>query len=165
MIRTVRVLGVDWGDRKIGLAVSDPSGTVAVGAGTLVVSSRREALAALAAAATARDVERIVVGFPVSMSGSSGPRAEKTERFVEALRARVAIPILLWDERLTTAAALRTLRETGGSTRRDRGLTDELAATILLQSWLDARRTSRDGSTAPSEDGEPPTPRGGASAG
>jgi len=151
----MQVLGVDWGDRRIGLAVSDPEGRVAVGAGTLIVTSAGGALSALADAANSRGVEMIVIGLPVSLDGGHGPRAVKTERFARDLRARVMVPVVCWDERLTSAAAMRAIRETGGSDRSARGRTDEMAATILLQSWLDAQRTDRvagPGRTHPPDD-------------
>ncbi len=134
------VLGVDLGDRRIGLAVSNPSGTLAVGAGTLVVRSEREAIAALRAVVDERAIGRTIVGLPLSLSGERGPRARKTERFVERLRESLAIPVSLWDERLTTVEAGRALRAVTPEGRLRAGRTDESAAIIMLQSWLDARR-------------------------
>ena len=145
----MRVLGVDWGERRIGLAVSDPDGRVAVGAGRVVVASPRDAIVAIANAAAAREVEMIVLGFPISLGGERGARAEKTERFAEDLRTRVGVPVVLWDERLTSAAAMRAVWETGGSARSARKRVDEMAATILLQSWLDARRGDSGTETGP----------------
>ncbi len=135
------VLGVDLGDRRIGLAVSDPSGTLAVGAGTLAVRSEKEAIAALRAVVDEREIGRTIIGLPLSLSGERGPRARKTERFVERLRESLAIPVSLWDERLTTVEAGRALRAVTPAGRLRAGRTDESAAIIMLQSWLDARRT------------------------
>jgi putative Holliday junction resolvase len=146
----MRVLGVDLGDRRIGLAISDPTGTVALGAGFLQVRSTRQALSALGAVVQERQIHEVVVGLPLTMSGQRGARAEKTERFVGQLRKMIHIPVSLWDERFTTEAARRVIRETGARERGRRGRTDEIAATILLQSWLDARRaTARSGRSAP----------------
>ena len=138
--RRMMVLGVDLGDRRIGLAVSDPDETLAVGAGTLFVRSEREALAAIRAVVLERGIERAVVGLPLSMGGGRGPRAQKTERFVERLRMTLSIPVLVWDERLTTVEAKRALREVSPSGRGRPGRADEAAAILLLQSWLDARK-------------------------
>jgi putative Holliday junction resolvase len=134
------VLGVDLGDRRIGLAVSDPGETLAVGAGTLLVRSEGEAIAALRAVVDERGIARTIVGLPLSLSGERGPRARKTERFVERLRAVLPVPVLVWDERLTTVEAGRALRAVTPTGRLRPGRADESAAIILLQSWLDARR-------------------------
>lgn len=134
------VLGVDLGDRRIGLAVSDPDEVLAVGAGTLSVRSDREALAAIRAVVDERGIERAVVGLPLSMSGERGPRALKAERFVERLRETLAVPVSLWDERLTTVEAERALRVVSPESRGRHPRVDEAAAVLLLQSWLDARR-------------------------
>jgi putative Holliday junction resolvase len=135
------VLGVDWGDRRIGLSVSDPDGRVAVGVGTIHATSRREAIAALLEAARERDVEAIVIGLPITLRGTRGPRAEKTERVIDEIRSRTRVPVWVCDERFTTAAARRRLRETGAPARSGPS-TDEVAATLLLQNWLDARRAA-----------------------
>jgi putative Holliday junction resolvase len=139
-MRPVIVLGVDLGDRRIGLAVSDPDETLAVGAGTLFVRSEREALAAIGEVVRERGIERAVVGLPLSMGGGRGPRAQKTERFVERLRAALSVPVSVWDERLTTVEAERALREISPPGRARPGRADEAAAVLLLQNWLDARR-------------------------
>ena len=139
------VLGVDFGDRRIGLAVSDPSGSVAVGAGTLVVRSEREAIAAIRAVVEEREVGETIVGLPLSMSGERGPRARITERFVDRLRKSLPVPVSVWDERLTSVEAGRALRAVSPGVRPRAGRTDESAAIILLQSWLDARRSRGDG--------------------
>lgn len=150
------VLGVDLGDRRIGLAVSDPHGLVAVGAGAVAVRSEDEAIAAVAAAAREREVDEIVIGIPITMRGTKGPRAAKTERFAGRLRKVVAVPVSLWDERLTTVEATRALRSIGRSADRS-GRVDQAAATLLLQSWLDAQRGGRGGASgaAGPDRGEP----------
>jgi putative Holliday junction resolvase len=141
---SMKVLGVDLGDRRIGLALSDPSGVVALGAGFLEMRSQREALDGIEAIVSEKEVDQVVIGLPLTMSGQKGERAQITERFVDRLREHVQVPIMLWDERFTSEAAKRTLSDAGRgarrAARREKGRTDEIAATLLLQSWLDSQR-------------------------
>lgn len=134
----MRVLGVDLGTRRIGLAVSDPSGTLA---SPLTVQARgddhAEDHAALLATADAERVARIVVGLPLSLSGDEGPAARAARAEVEELRAATSLPIDVHDERFTTVSATRRLRESGrGRAKRDP--VDAAAAAEMLQSYLDA---------------------------
>lgn len=133
-----RVLGVDLGDVRIGLAISDPLGLTAQPLGRLPAASARDRLARLAAIVRERDVVRVVVGHPLLLSGEAGTRARASEAFVERLRGEVACPVDLWDERLTTAQAERALIEGDVRRGRRREVVDAAAAAILLQSWLDA---------------------------
>ena len=119
-----RILAVDYGEKRVGLAVSDPSRTIATPAGFIV---RR----AEAAEATA-----FVVGLPLDDQGDDTPRAIETRMIAAELEKRTGLPVRLVDERYTTAAALRTVREMGGTTRGRKGDVDALAATILLQHAL-----------------------------
>ena len=141
----MKVLGVDLGDRRIGLALSDPSGVIALGAGFLEVRSEGDALAAIERFIGEKQVDHVVIGLPLTMAGEKGERARITERFVKRLETRIAAPVTLWDERFTSEAAKRTLIDAGRGARRaarkQRGRTDEIAATLLLQSWLDARQS------------------------
>ncbi len=140
-----RILAVDLGTRRIGLALSDPTRSVAVPLDTLIHHERRKDLAAVAALARSHEVGRIVVGWPRNMDGRSGPAAKQAEAFAEALRRIVPVPVDLWDERLSTVAAERTLRET--SVRRDRRVLvrDQIAAALILQAYLGARPWERGG--------------------
>ena len=135
-----RVLGLDLGDARIGVAISDPDRRVAVPHGTIHVGQPPGELKAVAALVRELRASAVVVGHPRSMSGASGPRAQQAEAFAEALRAVVPVPIELQDERLSTVEAERSLREAGLDGRRRRGVVDEAAATVILNAWLDARR-------------------------
>lgn len=144
----MQILGVDLGDRRIGLAISDPSERIALGAGFLEVRSRREALSSLSEFVLRNGIGEIVIGLPLTMAGKRGERAQITERFVEQLAKAVPARISLWDERFTSDAARRAVADAGPgarrAVRRHRGRTDEIAATLLLQSWLDSRCPASD---------------------
>ena len=133
------VLGLDLGDARIGVAISDPERRLAVPHGTIHVGQPPGELKAVAALVRESDATAVVVGYPRSMSGASGPQAQKAEAFAEALRAVVRVPVELQDERLSTVEAERSLREAGLDGRRRRGVVDEAAATVILNAWLDAR--------------------------
>lgn len=130
-----RIMAVDLGSARTGIAVSDELGMLAQPWKTL--PGGEAALEAVVAAAGELKPARILVGLPRNMDGSYGPAAESSRAFAENLRARVACPVDLWDERLTTVAAQRALRESGRKARDQRGVVDQVAAQILLQSWLD----------------------------
>jgi putative Holliday junction resolvase len=132
----VRILAVDWGERRIGLAVSDPTGVIASALPTLTVGGRDEAVGRVAAVASETEAERIVVGLPLRMSGERGEAALAAERFAEALRRRTEIPIHTYDERLTSALSQRRLHERGVRTGHAKGLVDAGAAVALLESYL-----------------------------
>jgi putative Holliday junction resolvase len=131
-----RILAVDWGERRVGLAVSDPQGILATGLKTLVVRGASDALVRVAAIAAEREVERIVVGLPLLLSGERGEAAEHAQRFADALKARTGLPVDTYDERLTSALSERRLREAGGRRGRSRTRVDEGAAVALLESFL-----------------------------
>ena len=136
----MRVLAVDWGERRVGLAVSDPRGVIATGLPTLDVRGREDALTQVAAAAVAQEAERIVVGLPLHLSGERGEAAVAAEAFAKALTERSGLRVDLYDERLTSALGRRRLHETGvrpgGSKARDKGRVDASAAVALLESYL-----------------------------
>jgi putative Holliday junction resolvase len=133
------VLGLDYGTRRIGLAVSDPEGRFAFPAGTLQRRGREKDLAALADVIQERGVRRIVLGLPLHMDGRSGEMAEAVRAFAGHLERATGLPVELLDERWTTREAERALRESGG--RRRRGNVDAVAATILLRTWLEQQRS------------------------
>jgi len=134
-------LGVDVGTVRIGVAVSDPDGLLAVPLETVPRGSGD--LDRLAVLAGERDAVGFVVGLPRTLSGAEGPAAQESRRFALALARRVApTPVTLLDERLTTAAAAQALRGAGLSTRRSRPVVDQVAAAALLQGALDTLRTS-----------------------
>jgi putative pre-16S rRNA nuclease len=140
-----RVLGVDLGDVRIGVAISDDARRVAVTLGTVHVGRPPGELKAIAGLVRDHDVSVVVVGLPLSLDGSRGPRAGLAEAFAEGLRAIVAVPVELHDERLTTVEAERGLRAAGVPGRDRRAVVDAEAARILLQSWLEADRGSASG--------------------
>lgn len=133
-----KVLGVDFGDRRTGIAISDAARIIAFPRQTLDCPLLEQAAAAVARLAEAEGVVEIVVGLPLNMDGSRGPRAARTEQFCAELAKRTAIPLQRWDERLSTKIAESVLIEAG--TRRDRRkeVVDKLAAQVILQGYLDA---------------------------
>ncbi|MBV9075458.1 MAG: Holliday junction resolvase RuvX [Acidobacteria bacterium] len=135
-----RILGLDVGARRIGVAVSDPLGLTAQGLETIQRRNRRYDSGELQKVVSAHEIREIVVGNPLRMSGESGTQAEKMEAFAAQLRQTFAMPVHLWDERLTTAEAHRLLDETGIRDSRRKEVIDKMAAVLILQSFLDARR-------------------------
>jgi putative pre-16S rRNA nuclease len=134
------VLGLDVGSKRIGIAVSDPLGITAQGLETLQRQNKRLDFERLAQVVRDYGVGEIVVGFPLRMSGVEGIQAEKMHRFADELRERVGLPVHLWDERLTSAEANRLLRETDMSILRRRQVVDQMAAVLILQSWMERQR-------------------------
>jgi putative Holliday junction resolvase len=132
-----RVLAIDYGERRIGLAVSDPTRTIASPAGFVTRrAGKRPPVAELVRRAMAQEATAIVVGLPLDDAGNETPRSEDVRRVAAELERRTGLAVTLVDERYTTAAALRAIQEMGGSTRGRRGDVDALAATILLQHAL-----------------------------
>ena len=135
-----RILAVDWGERLIGLAVSDPQGIIATGLSTLDVRGPEEGAARVAEVAAETGAESIVVGLPLLMSGQAGEAARSALAFAESLRRRVGVPVDTYDERLTSALSARRLREVGVRTGHARGRVDQGAAVALLESYLSRLR-------------------------
>ena len=132
-----RWLAVDLGDRRIGLALSDPTGTIASPAGFIERrAGKRPPLTALLAKATELGATGFVVGLPLDSNGEDTPRADEARRLAHELSTRSGLPARLVDERFTTAAALQAIAEMGGSTRGRKGDVDAIAATLLLQHAL-----------------------------
>ena len=129
-----RWMSVDWGERRIGLAVSDPSGTIASPAGVVERrAGKRPPIAELVRRAESLEAKAIVMGLPLDGEGEDTPRAVECRRVAAELARRTGLPVALVDERFTTATALRAIRDMGGSTRGRKGDVDALAATVLLQ--------------------------------
>ena len=147
----MRVLGLDVGDRRIGIALSDELGLTAQGLMVLKRRDRATDLTALQALITHHQVERIVVGMPRNMDGSYGRQALKTERFMRALEQATHLPCVGWDERLTTQQAERLLIEADRRRDQRKAIRDQLAAQLILQNYLDyqhieeARRRRHEG--------------------
>lgn len=136
-----RLLAVDYGERRIGLAISDPTGTIASPAGhVLRRAGKRPPIAELVRRAAELEARGFVVGLPLDQNGDDTPRASEARRVAAELAKRTGLPVELVDERFTTAAALRAVREMGGSTRGRKGDVDALAATVLLQHALSHAR-------------------------
>jgi putative Holliday junction resolvase len=134
-----RVLALDLGKKRIGLALSDELGVTAQGLETLQRTNIREDLARISQIASERNVSLILIGNPLHMSGREGRQVEYARDFGERLYAASGIPVEFWDERLTTVAAQRVLRESGISIEKRAKAVDRLAAVILLESYLDSR--------------------------
>jgi putative Holliday junction resolvase len=134
-----RVLGLDVGSKRIGVAVSDPLGITAQGLETVQRQNKRLDFEKLGKLVREYSISEIVVGFPLRMSGAEGIQAEKMQRFAEELRERLQVSVHLWDERLTSAEANRLLRETEMSIQRRGQVVDQMAAVLILQSWMEHR--------------------------
>jgi len=135
------LLAVDWGERRIGLALSDESQTLAQPLATLTRRpGKRFPMAQLVAHITQDRVVGVVVGLPLDEAGAEGDAARAARALAEDIGRRASIPVALWDERMTTARVLAAVRELGGSTRGRKADVDALAAALLLQHYLDARR-------------------------
>jgi len=134
----MRALGVDLGTKRIGLATSDLSGTIATPLTTLERSrSTRSDHASLARIVTDEEVEIVVIGLPIQMNGELGMAAEAAQREAALLGTVLDVPVILFDERMTTVAADRALKEANISASRRRLYVDRVAAAVMLQSWLD----------------------------
>jgi len=134
----VRILALDVGKRRIGVAVSDELGLTAQGLDTIQRTNTREDYAVIARLASEKEVGMILIGNPVNMSGQEGRQAEWVRRFAEGLGSRCGLPTQLWDERLTSVEAGRVLRQSGISIEKRARAVDRLSAVILLQSYLDS---------------------------
>ena len=134
-----RLLGVDLGSKRIGLALSDELGFLASTHSVLQSRGRQQDARAVAEVARTNDAATIVLGLPLSLSGEEGPQADKARRFADAL-AKQGLEVQLWDERLTTLEAQRYLRDAGMRRAKRAETIDAAAAAVLLQSYLDARR-------------------------
>ncbi len=135
-----RILGVDYGDARTGLAVSDLSGFLASAVGTVKATGMRKTAEAVAAEAKKHGVREIVLGLPVNMNGTEGPRAEKARAFGAMLEELTGLPVTLFDERLTSAAAHQIMNITDTRGKKRKGTVDMLSAEIILQDYLDSKR-------------------------
>ncbi|HLZ40291.1 MAG TPA: Holliday junction resolvase RuvX [Candidatus Sulfotelmatobacter sp.] len=135
-----RVLGLDVGLRRVGVAISDPLGITAQGLETLHRKNKKYDLQHLNRIIREYDVKEIVVGLPLRMSGAEGAQAEKIQAFAEDLRKHFKLPVHLWDERLTSAEANRLLRETDLSIEKRGRAVDRMAAMLILQGWMESQQ-------------------------
>jgi putative Holliday junction resolvase len=134
-----RALGIDHGDARIGLAISDELGMLAHPLETIHVKDVADPIAHIAAIVARDKIGQIVLGLPRNMDGTYGPAAEKVRAFADKLRAACPCPLKLWDERLTSVAAQRSLHEAGRNVKNSRAVIDQVAAQMILQGWLDAQ--------------------------
>ena len=137
-----RTMGLDVGSKTIGVAVSDPLGITAQGLDTIRRRNKRQDFEELARLLREYNVQDIVVGFPLRLSGSEGVQSEKIRQFADELRKRFQRKVYLWDERLTSSQANRILREAELSIRKRSQAVDRMAAVLILQSWMDSRAIS-----------------------
>ena len=137
-----RVLGLDVGDRRIGVAMSDPLGLTAQGLTVVERHGGAGDVEAVRALVEQHGVETVVVGLPLTMRGEHGPQAKKVVEFSDALKRRISVPIELVDERLTTVQGARALRDTGASQKTRKAMIDQVAAQLILQQFLDRGRAS-----------------------
>jgi len=138
-----RILAIDFGARKIGLAVSDELGLTAQGLETYYRGNKKADFDHLRRTIKQYNVTEIVMGLPLRMSGDEGIQAEKVQTFAEELRRKFKLPVQLFDERLTSVEANRVLRETEMSIRRRGQVVDQLAAVLILQSFMECRRVTK----------------------
>lgn len=140
---TGRILGVDYGTKRVGIAISDPMGMLATPLSVETVQSVNEAITAVCRIARDRGVVKIVVGIPINMNGSSGPMALEAGKFVELLRTASGLPVDITDERLSTSLVERMLLDADVSRGRRKQVRDKLAAQVILQGYLDAKEFGR----------------------
>jgi len=139
-----RLLGLDVGHKRIGMAVSDPLGITAQGIETLQRRNKRTDFQQLAKVIRNYHVSGIVVGLPLRLSGSASAQTEKVTAFAEELRTRFQLPVHLWDERLTSVEANRLMRDADASIEQRAASVDRMAATLILQSFMDAHAAQQD---------------------
>ena len=136
----MRALGLDVGSRTIGVAVSDELGMLAHPRRTLARAGTRADVETIAGIVASEEARAVVVGVPLTLAGGIGHRARRVMVLVDALRARLDVPVETWDERFSTVEAEARLREQEVSARRRKEVIDQAAAAVILQGWLDARR-------------------------
>lgn len=142
----MRMMGLDYGTKTVGVAVSDPLGITAQAVETIerkAENKLRQTLARIEVLAKEYEVEKFVIGLPKHMNNDIGERAEKSMEFGEMLHRRTGIEVVMWDERLTTASAERTLIEAGVRRENRKQVIDQIAAVFILQSYLDSRSISK----------------------
>lgn len=137
----MKIMAVDFGDARTGLAVCDRTEFLASPVGVIHEKEFYQTVNKVAAAVKEYDVKEVVVGYPKNMNGTVGDRAKKCETFVEMLQQIVDVPVKLWDERSTTVSAYEILNETNTRGKKRKAVVDAVAATIILENYLDYRRS------------------------
>jgi putative Holliday junction resolvase len=136
----VRILGLDFGTKRIGVALSDELFMIAQGMDTIYRKDLKQDLEMIAKIVRDNGVIELVVGLPISMNGTHSQKTKETLEFVESLKTVLTVPIKTWDERLTTVQADRTMMEAGMNSFKRRQLADKIAAQLILQGYLDLRK-------------------------
>lgn len=144
----MRILGIDYGSRRIGVAFCDELGMTAQGAATIIRKNREADLDAIAALVRRYDIERIVIGYPLRLDGSEGVECETINRFRRRLEGRLSLPVVRWDETLSTKEAEEIIRRTGVPRKKTKGIVDRIAASVILQGYLDALARGENGVSA-----------------
>jgi len=134
----MRILGLDVGDKTIGVSISDPLGYTAQGVKTIIRKNKKVDIEELNSLCSEYNVDTIVVGFPKNMNGTIGPQGEKVLKFCELIKETIELPIKMWDERLTTVAANRAMLEADLSRAKRKKIVDKIASTYILQGYLDS---------------------------
>jgi putative Holliday junction resolvase len=139
----MRIIGIDFGDSKIGIAVSDPFGWIAQGVETINWKGDiNKPIDRIKGLIEEYHADKCVVGFPLNMNGTVGIRGEKTSEFISLLESKAGIDVIKWDERLTTKAANRVMHEMGTKTAKKKRVEDQIAAVYILQGYLDSLKNS-----------------------
>ncbi len=143
----MRTLAIDFGEARIGLALSDATGTIAMPRGVIAEKNKGDQIRSVVAVYEETEAQRVVVGMPYELDGSAGPMCELVEKFCAKLESVLELEVIRWDERLTSVAAERAIREMGGHRSKKRGQkkkgeVDTIAACLLLQGYLDSAQSS-----------------------
>lgn len=143
----MRLMALDIGGRRIGVAVSDPEQTLARSLSVIERRSEQDSMTAIASLVEEHDVEKIIVGHPLLLDGTAGEQARRVEAYAAKLQEALGIPIVLWDEALSTSRAQEMMIEAGTKQKDRRTRLDAVAAAVILQDYLDSRRRSRERGT------------------
>lgn len=135
-----RLMGLDYGDSRTGVAVSDLLGITAQGVESIKYTGERQLIQRLKEIITEYQVKKIVIGLPLNMNATSGPRVEKTKKFIEKLKSEFGLEVVTIDERLTTVASHRTMTELGVNKNKKKNIVDMMSAVLILQMYMDRNR-------------------------
>jgi putative Holliday junction resolvase len=142
-----RILGIDFGERRIGLAVSDALGITAQGLPTLDTKKTKDIFTYIENIIKDKNVTKVIVGMPKNMNGSIGPKGMKVKEFIQELIKKTKIDVIPWDERLSSVQSLKAMREMG-TKQKHKEVVDRISATLILQSYLDSSNSGLDGCEA-----------------
>jgi putative Holliday junction resolvase len=137
-----RLLGIDYGQKRVGLALSDPAKIICSPHGTIQRKDDEDVVRQVVALCAEKEVERIIVGLPLNMNGSNSESTDKAEAFAEKLRQAAPVPVEMWDERLSSVSAERLLIDAGTSRQKRKGMVDRIAAQIILQNYMESKEDS-----------------------